>query len=459
MSTREEENENLSGNIEFKWGQKGRHGAKNPKFQYYESFTYDGVDYFLYDSVYVWCEGQRKPYIAKIVEIYETPRLKKMVKLVWYFRPAEIQNWLRGVHHLNNEIFLASGEGNGVSNFNPLETICGKCNVVCTSKDERNPQASMEELKMSHHVFYRTFDVEKCRLSENFLDKIAGVLVIVISVSAFAVGHFFNPKPKGGPEVAGKSNSSSKCETKSTSPTVLKSRASPDTYHSKKRKPQDFEVDKQKIIEADSKSIMIEKKPKLDKSEWFKELPWEDRMQKAHETGSLVLLENLYHSLTSSEVEDIVLKAFKKKVSAKMIQCNAFSSPYNGQALVIFNSKDEADFAISELETRCLIIRGLRLVVGSRPSLKEPGKYQPSKYFGHITTDAVKRKQLMDMENAVSTSHHAQPNTITFDMAMEWRARQKMWELCWDALYEQQAEEIANLIEPLKVLASPSKKN
>ncbi|KAI3775035.1 hypothetical protein L1987_49603 [Smallanthus sonchifolius] len=400
----EEENENVSGDIEFRWGRKGRVGAKNPNIQYYESFTYDGVEYFLYDSVYLWCGDQQVPYVAKIVEMYETPRLKKMMKVVWYFRPAE-------------------------------DTIYGKCNVVCTSKDERNPKASMEELKMSDYVFYRTFDVETYRLSEKFPDKIAGV----------EAGHYFNPKPKGKPEVAGKSNSPSKCETDNTS-----NPASSDTYHSKKRKLQDFEVDKKSSIEADSQSITVKKQPKLDTSEWLKKLPWEDRIQKAHQAGSLVLLENLYHSFTSSEVEDIVLDAFNIKVSAKMIPWSAYSSPHNGQALVIFNSKDEADFAISELKTRCLIIGGARLVVGSRPSLKEPGNHHPSTYYGHIAIDAVKRKQLMDMKNAVSTAHHAQPNTIAFDMAMEWRARQKKWELIWDALYKKQAEEIASLKARLK---------
>ncbi|KAD6794564.1 hypothetical protein E3N88_05460 [Mikania micrantha] len=425
MSMLEEENENVSGDLEFRWGCKGRTGAKNPDIKYYESFTYNGVDYFLYDAVYLLSEHQLEPPIAKIIKIYETPHRKKMMKVVWYFRPREIQNWLRGVHHLNNELFLASGEGNGLSNFNPLETIYGKCNVACTSKDWRNPKVSMEELKMSDYVFYRTFDVETCKLSENFPENIAGV----------EVRHFFNRKPKG-PGVATKANSSSKCEANNTSNMDLRFHASSNySCHSKKRKLQDFEVDKKKSIEVESQSIMLMKRPK----------PWEDRIQKANETGSLVLLENLYHSLTSSEVEGIVLDAFSIKVSAKMIQWNAFSSPHNGKALVIFKSKDEADFAISELKNKCLIIKGVRLVVGSRPSLKECGNHHSSKYFGHITIDAAKRKHLMDMKNAISTSHYAQPNTIAFDMAMEWRTRQKRWELCWEELYKKQAEEIDNL--------------
>ncbi|GJR43858.1 hypothetical protein Tco_1311961 [Tanacetum coccineum] len=84
-----------------------------------------------------------------------------------------------------------------------------------------------------------------------------------------------------------------------------------------------------------------------------------------------------------------------------------------------------------------------RPVVGSRPSFKEPGNNEP-KYFGHF---AVGRRQ---WKNAGSTSHYAQPNTITFDMAMEWQALQKKSELCWDALFEQHSKEQADLKALLK---------
>nr|GFB78405.1 protein anti-silencing 1 [Tanacetum cinerariifolium] len=41
----------------------------------------------------------------------------------------------------------------------PVESIAGPCNVVCVSKDCRNPQPSDEELKAADFVFYRTFSV------------------------------------------------------------------------------------------------------------------------------------------------------------------------------------------------------------------------------------------------------------------------------------------------------------
>nr|GEU85902.1 protein anti-silencing 1-like isoform X1 [Tanacetum cinerariifolium] len=452
MAPLKKSNPAVSGDIKFKWGQKGRRGGKDPRMHYYGSFTYDDVEYSLYDSVYMWSEGQPSPNIGKIVKIYETPLQKKMVKVVWYFRPAEVKMWLNGTHLLQNELFLASGEGQGLSNVNVLESISGKCNVVCTSKDKRNPQATEEELKMSDYVFYRTFDVKECKLSEIFPDKIAGV----------EVGNYFNPQPLGSTKVTAVIDEDSVCG-ELTNKTYWRfpaedagrrpgsSSSASDSYPLKKsvvypikkRKLRDIMADERKHTEAQSRVEEHRKRPKVDSREWFKKLPWEERMQKAKEIGSVVLLENLYPLFASSEVEDIVLDAFNIKVSAKMVQQTADTRSNNGQALVIFNSKQEADFALSELRTKCLMIGGKRPVVGSRPSFKEPGNNEP-KYFGHF---AVGRRQ---WKNAGSTSHYAQPNTITFDMAMEWQALQKKSELCWDALFEQHSKEQADLKALLK---------
>ncbi|KAF8407040.1 hypothetical protein HHK36_006165 [Tetracentron sinense] len=175
---------------EFKWGKKRGVGGKKKDIQFYESFTYDGVEYFLYDCVYLYKEGEPEPYIGKLVKIWEQPDHKKKVKVLWFFRPVEIINWLGDDVPLDNEIFLASGEGVGVSNVDSLvitflitplrilpEVIDGKCNVVCTSKDSINPQPSMEEVKMADYIFYRTFDVGQFTISDKIDEKVAGVEV------------------------------------------------------------------------------------------------------------------------------------------------------------------------------------------------------------------------------------------------------------------------------------------
>ncbi|XAR69316.1 hypothetical protein NMG60_11000856 [Bertholletia excelsa] len=164
-------------NLEFKWGKKRGLGGRKKEVQFYESFRYDGIDYTLHDCVYMHKEGEPEPYVGKLIKIWEHTGITKKVKVHWFFHPSEIVNWLGEEKVLQNEIFLASGEGAGVANVNSLEAIAGKCNVVCISKDSRNSQPSEQELEMADYVFYRTFDVNHCTISDRIDDKVAGLEV------------------------------------------------------------------------------------------------------------------------------------------------------------------------------------------------------------------------------------------------------------------------------------------
>ncbi|GMY34145.1 protein ANTI-SILENCING 1-like isoform X6 [Fagus crenata] len=412
-------------NLEFKWGTK-RGVGQNGAVQFYESFTYDGVDYSLYDCVYMWNEPEVD--IGKLVKIWEMPNRKKVVKVVWFFRPTEILRWLGDDAPLQNEIFLASGEGKGISNLNPLEVLCGKCNILCTSKDKRNPQASEVELGMADYIFYRTFDVGTCTISDNFPNAIAGIevgyffnrredqkLISLSNIQANLVERSRKPTSLAKVELAlavGNGSKESKklasglCEqedisdesamlrtetfTKDSSCNQnedigqlvmsgdLSQKCPPDNRSLKKGKFIDssgqslklhsidsklgngprstfgkefdtkfvFEnkmvpkasvlettdsvgqVTYNKRVETSSQFFDVTKRPDDIRRKWFKPLPWEENMQRAHEEGTLVLLENLDPSYTSSEVEDIVWQCFKEKVNGKMIQQNTFSCPH-----------------------------------------------------------------------------------------------------------------------------------
>ncbi|XP_028091569.1 protein ANTI-SILENCING 1-like isoform X3 [Camellia sinensis] len=592
--------ENVEENIEFSWGHKKGIGGPNKDVQFYESFKYDGVEYFLYDCVYIWGENMPNPSIGKVIRMCETSRHKKFVKIVWFFQPIEIQYWLQDVVPLKNEIFLASGEGKGLFNLNPPEAIVGKCNVVCTSKDNRNPQASEEELLMADYIFYRTFDVGSCTISHSFVDVIAGI----------NVKHFFN-KEKGQKlitmEHGANLNEKSRCSSSflkvegvtavrnpvkdgktdiGAKPTAAKVSAElkipaamrnpvkdertdisakpaakelkipaaslskqsrfrdenivarpktfigkvgagdaqvadkaemqhsdnlsttnlsdisplkkrkvqcivglkddpaklsdtlprlPDirvksvdavdpviknselskgvNFHEKARKISDTSVaqhEQDKGIKTDSQILEVTRKPGEDTSKWFKQQPWEERMQRAYEKGTLVFLENLDPSYTSSEVEDLVWHAFKANVNAKMVQCSSFSSPHYGQAIVIFKSKDAAELALTELNRKCLMLTNGRAVVGRKGSPKKPS--DQTRFVGHLIIGKFKfYKQREEMKNAVSTSHYSQPNTIEYDMALKWRVLQAKSNLWWDALNEQQAKEIEDLRSQLSM--------
>ncbi|ONK75486.1 uncharacterized protein A4U43_C03F17410, partial [Asparagus officinalis] len=165
------------GDLQFEWGLKRGVGGLKKDVQFYESFTFDEVDYRLYDSVYLFKRGETEPYIGKIVKIWEHGEGKKKVKILWFFKPSEIVNYLGDYQPSEKEIFLASGEGVGLANINPLESIAAKCSVICTSEDTRNPQPSKDALQRADFLFSRTFDVGKFIISDKLPEKIAGIEV------------------------------------------------------------------------------------------------------------------------------------------------------------------------------------------------------------------------------------------------------------------------------------------
>lgn len=103
----------------FHWGEKGEF-LEDKYVQFYKSFTYYDEEYFLYDSVYLYETCQDIPFIGKILEIWEQQSHDRKVKILWFFRPNEIVNYLGDQVPSEREIFLASGNGFGLCNVNPL---------------------------------------------------------------------------------------------------------------------------------------------------------------------------------------------------------------------------------------------------------------------------------------------------------------------------------------------------
>ncbi|XP_038693372.1 protein ANTI-SILENCING 1-like isoform X2 [Tripterygium wilfordii] len=504
--------------IDFNWGTKGGVGVKNKDTQFYESFSYGGIEYCLYDTAFFHVDGHPEASIGKIVQIYDKPEYGKIIKVVWFFRPCEIRNFLGDYEPRWNEVFLACGEGKGLSNRNYLESIVQKCNVVCTSNDRRNPKASEKELKVADYFFYRTFDVGKCTLSEDFPDSIAGSKVenffnrrkgdftyvkqdVKISTgnpnpsSQFeldkAVRHEvregkacsrINQDEKGSWRTATSMSSRrqlvegnsklrpnvcvEKERTGHDRTTFCKDkvkmkfsehqpRASAlDSRPIKKRKHllderEGMDSDRTASQPAKDRIIQTDTKFIEDRSNWFQQLPWEERLQRAEEAGSLVVLENFDPSFTSLEVEELVWHALNEKVQAKIIQRCTFASPHYGKAFVIFKSKFAAESALAELRKRCLMLSDGRVVVGKRGTICSPSKQ--TGFVGHMVCDISKlQRQHEEMRTAISTSHCSQPNTIEYDLAMDWCLLQEKSDLWWERLHKQQAKEIQDLRSRLK---------
>ncbi|KAL5575640.1 hypothetical protein UlMin_017339 [Ulmus minor] len=509
----------MENDVDFEWGNKLENSIRNKNIQFYESFTYRGANYCLYDCVCFYNTNHLETSVGKLVKIFETSKQEKKVLVVWFLRPIDIRDFLGDVAPCWNELFLASGQGVGLSNINLVEAIIGKYNVVCTSKDKRNPQASEEELKMADYIFYRTFDVGSHTISEKFPDEIRGIKVEFFFNRSKETK--FTKPPKvivKFKEVDDQCNVSSRLELQKSSSNPVKNVSAkiatrnesgcspsenptpihftnenetelgrlikdkskvrsheealpenlPDTRPPKKRmiplgdKTSQNKRDLTKLerlcvrtstnpqtsgaliasgggVKTNGQLIEVTTRPDADRRLWFKPLPWEDRLQKAHRGFTLVLLDNLDPSYTSHLVEDLVWHALNEKVTARMKERCTFSNPLYGQAFVIFKTKDAADTAINELTRRCLIIEDGRCVIGRRTTLREPSK--ATSFVGHLVVDKIRpQKQREEMRNAVSTSHCAQRNTIEYDLAMQWLELQEKSDLWWKALFESHRE-------------------
>ncbi|XP_056162452.1 protein ANTI-SILENCING 1 [Syzygium oleosum] len=578
-----------SDDIDFKWGRKKGVSGKKRGVQFYDSFYLDGVEYNLYDCVYLFKESEPEPYIGKLVRIWEAPDKSRRAKILWFFRPCEIVNHLGTEELRENELVLASGEGVGLANVNPLEAIAGKCHVICTSKDKRNLQPSDEELQMADFVFFRTFDVAQCKIMNEIDEQIAGIEVKFIfnrngslnrnavekvvsldkededlgktalpseglpsgsgtlegkkvvkeeeaSLNAKTIGHacgdhllvkvksprdkttppfevdpkhistlengndyMVKPKPIVNPSVQSDdlnrplkkrkldvSNISSSDKRKndggkstdvfavghqtsiqsgSASKNEMKNKylnESPRGERGLILKPEQNSMDlftgnlhevsshqsPQKDDKNNHKALQAPLPVDVDKNTWFKEPPFEERMQTACKEGTLVLLRNLDPTYVSTEVEDIIWQGLEEKCSAKMLSQTTTSSPHYGQAFVIFKTKEAAKRAIKELDTGCLVLPDGRPLVGCVETPCSPGKQ--STFYGHLSISNPKQSQTRGMKEAVSTSHCSQPNTIVYDMAMEWCLLQQRSDFLLDKLYKQQGVELRKIKAHLK---------
>ncbi|KAL3844157.1 hypothetical protein ACJIZ3_001560 [Penstemon smallii] len=231
----------------------------------------------------------------------------------------------------------------------------------------------------------------------------------------------------------------------------------PSVYHDKKMvKLSDGNLSKSCVASSKGKSIdkevedqmdEIGRLPIVEKRSWLRELTWEESVKIAHKEGRVVILQNLPPGYTSSEVEDIIYDAFKENGKARMVQHMAVSSPHSGQSLVIFKSVEAAERVVKKLDDGCLMLQKQRPLVGCIPKLLE----KRTAFHGHFTINKVRRRTQREMKEAVSTAHFAQPNTIEYDMAMEWLFLQSKSVLWWERLYEEQEMQLRKLVTNLKM--------
>ncbi|THF95070.1 hypothetical protein TEA_028957 [Camellia sinensis var. sinensis] len=150
---------------------------------------------------------------------------------------------------------------------------------------------------------------------------------------------------------------------------------------------------------------------------------------------------------------DIIWHAFKEYCTAKMVQRTAISSPHSGQNRVVSICKEPYP---SRIPHPCRIVSCRILSCRHRPlvgSMAPPPSFlgKQSTFTGHLFVDKSKHQMQREMKEAVSTSHCSQPNTIEYEMAMEWRLLQSRSDRWWKLLYKRQGEELRKLKSNLKL--------
>lgn len=489
-----EDSEN--GVLQFQWGKRRGVGNANKDVKFYDSFIYDEESYSLYDNVYLFKEGDSEPYVGKILKIWEQPGQKRRVKILWYFRPDDISAYLDGHASSKKELFLASGEGVGLSNVNPLEAIAGKCRVICTLRDERNPQPSSIAIEKADFVFSQFFDVGNCTVLEKPPETIAGVeLKLLLNHPDDTKSDTFVKLEAVDPGVFDEKSVKqlgSNTDLVKLQPVIeneidlgirkvtIKSDVDyADNDIPRKVKPvdnlikqtyddqekNDAHTRKRKYVPdmdaQDSDSVLLPKvsspllelegaksttldvlpqKPTsapLHQSRWFADMPWKARLEKAHKHGKLVYLDNLDPSYSSSEIEDLLLEALKIDCIVKIIPQVTFQNPHYGQAYVICNTKNDATSAVQQMDEKCLILPNGRPLCAKLGMLELPQKV--SKFPGHLKIEKGRLQPVrVEHKHAVATSHCSQPNTIEYELALDWLLIRHKYQRSKDRLYKKQ---------------------
>lgn len=105
---------------DFKWGDKKAVGRTDKSVSFYESFTFEDIEYRLFDCAYFQIHGQCETSIGKLIRMYETSSGERKVKVLWFFRPMDIRGYLRDYVPQWDELFLACGDDPGVYNINDV---------------------------------------------------------------------------------------------------------------------------------------------------------------------------------------------------------------------------------------------------------------------------------------------------------------------------------------------------
>ncbi|CAM6097580.1 unnamed protein product [Calypogeia fissa] len=157
-------------------------------------------------------------------------------------------------------------------------------------------------------------------------------------------------------------------------------------------------------------------------------MPWHKTLEIALDKGRALLLQNLDPWFSSSEIEGMLSELLEVACEARLLPPRDFSSYTSGEALVLFRNQSEAENAYAKFTENVLICsEDQRPVVASLACKK---RYEINRFYGFL--DLAKFNPSKEQGRRGVTSQCAQPNTVGFEMGMQWRLLQERHCEAWN---------------------------
>ncbi|GBG82559.1 hypothetical protein CBR_g34935 [Chara braunii] len=187
-------------------------------------------------------------------------------------------------------------------------------------------------------------------------------------------------------------------------------------------------------------------------------LPWAKELPIAAAQGRVLELSNIDPEMTTSDLQKLLDGCFEnlRDVKIESVRVPLDVVP-ELTAYAIFSDAASAAQALREIEDSSLVIeksnepsswRPLTGRFGIPPNRK--AKDMKMRYPGHLRKtdlESAKRGLLPDKKDVLSTSHCSQPNTIEYEMGLQWKLLAEQHKLQKEILLQRHMEEIKRLMD------------
>ncbi|CAM6099474.1 unnamed protein product [Calypogeia fissa] len=171
--------------------------------------------------------------------------------------------------------------------------------------------------------------------------------------------------------------------------------------------------------------------------------PWEETLRMSLKQGTALLLQNLDPWFSSAEIEVSLHELLRVSCDVRMLTPKNFTCYSSGKALVLFRTQNAAEETLLKFTENLLIwSKDERPVLAS---LADANVAVSNGIHGFFNAELSRRGVLTsaeDKKNAVATSHCSQPNTIEYEMGVQWRVLQDRHAVALTIATEDQKVEI-----------------